>query len=122
TPAMPAGCRSPGPSRSDIAQGRSAGMPAFGALLPDRTIWELVAYVQSLSDAPDHDFGTTTSAAPEPQPIKQVPAGQADSPTPWKDIEPMPPNGEKSGVGVQRPDAPLPPDVQRPAEPPPVAQ
>jgi mono/diheme cytochrome c family protein len=40
-------------------------MPAFGAMLPDRTIWELVAYVQSLSDSPDHSFGTTTSATPD---------------------------------------------------------
>jgi cytochrome c oxidase cbb3-type subunit 3 len=29
----------------DIVQGRFAGMPAFGAMLPDRTVWELVAYV-----------------------------------------------------------------------------
>jgi mono/diheme cytochrome c family protein len=92
----------------DIAQGRSAGMPAFGAMLPDRTIWELVAYVQSLSASPDHAFGITTSTAPDPSAVEQVPAGQADSTTPWKDTEPMPPHGEKNGAGDQPPDAPLP--------------
>jgi cytochrome c oxidase cbb3-type subunit 3 len=91
----------------DIAQGRSAGMPAFGAMLPDRTIWELVAYIQNLSDSPDHSFGITTSATPD-KPVEQVPAGQADSVTPWKDTEPMPPNGEKNSAGEQPPDAPLP--------------
>lgn len=101
----------------DIAQGRSAGMPAFGAMLPDRTIWELVAYVQSLSDAPDHSFGTTTNTVPEPPPIEQVPAGQADSTAPWKDSERMPPHGEKNGAGDQQPDAPLPPGAQQAAEP-----
>ena len=32
-----------------IAQGRPNGMPAFGARVPDQQIWQLVAYVQSLS-------------------------------------------------------------------------
>jgi cytochrome c oxidase cbb3-type subunit 3 len=97
-----------------IAQGRSAGMPAFGAMLPDRTIWELVAYIQNLSNKHATTFGTTT---PEPQPQEQVPAGQIQSPTPWKYTEAMPANGEKDGAGDQRPDAPLPPqDEARPAE------
>ena len=95
-----------------IAQGRSAGMPAYGAMLPDRTIWELVAYVQSLSNMHSPTFGTTTSATPDPQPTEQVAAGQVQSPTPWKYTEPMPANGEKPGGGP--PDAPLPPDAERP--------
>jgi cytochrome c oxidase cbb3-type subunit 3 len=98
----------------DIAQGRSAGMPAFGAMLPDRTIWELVAYVQSISHKPPSAFGTTT---PAPNAIEQVPAGQIKSPTPWAFTEAMPPNGEKNGVGGQRPDAPLPPGVEEGPQP-----
>jgi cytochrome c oxidase cbb3-type subunit 3 len=78
-----------------IVQGRSAGMPAFGAMLPDRTVWELVAYIQSISEKPGKAFGTTTSASPETQPIEQVPAGQMQTATPWQYTEPMPPNGEK---------------------------
>ncbi|HEX3753748.1 MAG TPA: c-type cytochrome [Rhizomicrobium sp.] len=91
----------------DIVQGRSAGMPAFGAMLPDRTVWELVAYVQSLSEAPLKGFGTTT---PAPQPIEQVAAGRTQSPTPWKFTEPMPPEGKKPGTSPQnyQPAAPTP--------------
>jgi hypothetical protein len=37
-------------------------MPAFGAMLPDRTVWELVAYIQSIGETPGPQFGTTTSA------------------------------------------------------------
>jgi cytochrome c oxidase cbb3-type subunit 3 len=80
-----------------IVQGRSAGMPAFGAMLPDRTVWELVAYIQSISEKPGPAFGKTTSANPQPQPIEQVPAGQMQTATPWQYTEPMPPNGEKPG-------------------------
>jgi cytochrome c oxidase cbb3-type subunit III len=79
-----------------IVQGRAAGMPAFGAMLPDRTIWELVAYVQSLSRDPVKTFGKTTSATPS-APIEQVPAGKTDTAMPWQQTEPMPPHGEKSG-------------------------
>lgn len=31
-----------------ILHGRPEGMPAFGAMLPERTIWELVAYIETL--------------------------------------------------------------------------
>ena len=34
---------------SSIAQGRPDGMPAFGSRVPSQQIWQLVAYVQSLS-------------------------------------------------------------------------
>ena len=34
---------------STISQGRPNGMPAFGAKVPSQQIWQLVAYVQSLS-------------------------------------------------------------------------
>jgi len=81
----------------DIVQGRQAGMPAFGAMLPDRTVWELVAYIQSISEKPGATFGTTTSLDPQSPAIEQVPAGRMQSATPWKFTEPMPKNGEKPG-------------------------
>lgn len=81
----------------DIVQGRAAGMPAFGAMLPDRTVWELVAYIQSISKEPPATFGSTTSADPQSPDFEQVPAGQVHTATPWQTTEPMPPNGEKSG-------------------------
>lgn len=83
----------------DIAQGRSAGMPAFGAMLPDRTIWELVAYVRSISEKPPATFGATTAAAPPSPDVEQVPAGKIDTTTPWKFTEPKRPDGEKPDGG-----------------------
>jgi cytochrome c oxidase cbb3-type subunit 3 len=92
-----------------IAQGRSAGMPAFGGMLPDRTIWELVAYIQSISEKPGATFGTTTSLDPQSPDREQVPAGKLETATPWDYTEPMPPNGEQSGSTPQdyHPAAPL---------------
>jgi mono/diheme cytochrome c family protein len=36
---------------SSIYRGRAKGMPAWGSVLPDDQIWELVAYVRSLGGA-----------------------------------------------------------------------
>ena len=38
----------PGKIFNSIAEGRAHGMPAWGTRLPDRHIWALVAYIQSL--------------------------------------------------------------------------
>jgi cytochrome c oxidase cbb3-type subunit III len=82
-----------------IVQGRSAGMPAFGAMLPDRTVWELVAYIQSISQKPGKAFGVTTT--PEAPGTEQVPAERMQTATPWQYTEPMQPNGEKPGSSPQ---------------------
>jgi cytochrome c oxidase cbb3-type subunit 3 len=34
-----------------ISHGRPLGMPAWGALLPDEVIWDLVSYIKSISKA-----------------------------------------------------------------------
>jgi cytochrome c oxidase cbb3-type subunit 3 len=76
-----------------IVQGRSAGMPAFGAMLPDRTVWELVAYIQSISEMPNGPFGVTTSLDLHPPAREQIPAGRMHTASPWQFTEPMPPKG-----------------------------
>jgi cytochrome c oxidase cbb3-type subunit 3 len=38
-----------------IVQGRPNGMPAFGGRVPPQQVWQLVAYVQSLSGNVPHD-------------------------------------------------------------------
>lgn len=35
---------------SSVHGGRASGMPAYGSLLPDESIWKIVAYVESLGD------------------------------------------------------------------------
>jgi mono/diheme cytochrome c family protein len=36
-----------------ILHGRAQGMPAFGSMLPGKTIWELVAYIKTLPEIED---------------------------------------------------------------------
>jgi cytochrome c oxidase cbb3-type subunit III len=40
---------------SSIVQGRPDGMPAFGGRVPDQQVWQIVAYVQSLSGQTPQD-------------------------------------------------------------------
>ena len=40
---------------SSIVQGRPNGMPAYGGRLPDQQVWQIVAYVESLSGAVPED-------------------------------------------------------------------
>lgn len=72
-----------------IVQGRSAGMPAWGAMLPDRTVWELVAYIKSISSDPTKTFGTTTSINPQSPDTEQVSANKEDTSKPWGFTEPF---------------------------------
>lgn len=37
-----------------IMQGRPEGMPAFSSMLPQQTVWELVAYIETLPEIEDH--------------------------------------------------------------------
>ncbi len=66
-----------------IYQGRPHGMPAWGTVLPETMIWDLVAYVKSLSDAPVNEWGTTTSRTSPA--IEQVPKElKPMTPHPWQ--------------------------------------
>ncbi len=66
-----------------LVQGRPNGMPAFGQVLPDQTLWELVAYVQSISKDPVKTFGYTFSLQPQSPAIEQVPADKLQTAQPW---------------------------------------
>lgn len=66
-----------------LVQGRPRGMPAFGQVLPDQTLWELVAYVQSISKDPSKTFGKTLSLQPQSPAIEQVPAEKIQTAKPW---------------------------------------
>ncbi|MGH6749261.1 MAG: c-type cytochrome [Methyloceanibacter sp.] len=87
-----------------IAQGRPTGMPAWGTLLPSSVIWDLVAYIGSISNAPKDEWGTTTSL--DAFTIEQVPAEFQATPTPWQYTEPFSfgqkPTGEvKAGMKTE---------------------
>ena len=66
-----------------IYQGRPNGMPAWGEMLPADAIWDLVAYVTSISSAPDTGWGQTISLSPPSPSIQQVPAELVTTTTPW---------------------------------------
>lgn len=70
-----------------IYQGRPKGMPAWGGSLPEAVIWDLVAYIQNLSNQPNPQWGRTTSA--EALKIEQVPAGTIHSVQPWQHTQPF---------------------------------
>lgn len=78
-----------------IAQGRPNGMPAWGALLPSNVIWDLAAYVQSISNAPESEWGKTTSL--DALKIEQVPAEFKATTDPWKFTEPFTDGQKPSG-------------------------
>lgn len=67
-----------------IYQGRPHGMPTWGAMLPASAIWDLVAYVKSISREPSSQWGKTIAPAP---PQEQVPAEYVTSADPWSHLE-----------------------------------
>jgi cytochrome c oxidase cbb3-type subunit III len=70
-----------------IIQGRPRGMPAWGARLPDSVVWDLVTYIQQISQAPSDQWGRTVS--PTSPKIEQVPAEYQLSTRPWEHTQPF---------------------------------
>lgn len=70
-----------------ILQGRPHGMPAWGGMLPDQAIWDLVAYIESISKEPAAPWGKTTS--PDGFTIEQVPAEFITTVNPWRYTTPF---------------------------------
>jgi cytochrome c oxidase cbb3-type subunit 3 len=68
-----------------IYQGRPNGMPAWGTVLPEDSIWDLVAYIKSLSNAPISEWGMTVSSSSPA--IEQVPSEIKAVPNPWQYTE-----------------------------------
>jgi cytochrome c oxidase cbb3-type subunit III len=66
-----------------IFQGRPNGMPAWGAMLPDTVIWDLVTYVGKLSNEPHREWGRTFSQAPLSPNVEQLPSEKVTTSDPW---------------------------------------
>jgi cytochrome c oxidase cbb3-type subunit 3 len=77
-----------------IRQGRPYGMPAWGELLSPDGIWDLVAYITSISSAPEDGWGQTTSLSASLPAIQEIPAELVSTPEPWMQTEPFG-NGRK---------------------------
>jgi cytochrome c oxidase cbb3-type subunit 3 len=70
-----------------IYQGRPRGMPAWGAVLPDSVIWDLVTYIGKISNEPSQEWGRTFAASPLSPAIEQVPTEQTTTTDPWSDTK-----------------------------------
>lgn len=68
-----------------IYQGRPNGMPSWGAMLPENIIWDLVSYIQSISQAPKTGWGATASH--DAWKIEQLPAEFSQTATPWSQTQ-----------------------------------
>jgi cytochrome c oxidase cbb3-type subunit 3 len=62
--------------RASIADGRPNGMPAFGGMIPDEQLWQIAAYVRSMSGSADKlaassrdDHMRTTPPTTRPSPV-----------------------------------------------------
>ncbi len=77
-----------------INHGAPLGMPAWGTVLPQNVIWDLVSYIESISKFPRPAWGNTISASEHLPGIEQVPAEFKQSATPWDYTEPFS-NGQK---------------------------
>jgi cytochrome c oxidase cbb3-type subunit 3 len=99
---------SPGQIYLSIAQGRPNGMPQWGTALPPKTIWELVAYVKSLSQ-PNPRFEPRTSLGVKPMPGN----------TPHPAAARIPPRGPVHPKPTPKPPYPAP--ASTPGVPPPAA-
>jgi cytochrome c oxidase cbb3-type subunit III len=66
-----------------IHQGRPNGMPAWGAVLPDAVIWDLVTYIGKLSNEPNRQWGRTFAQSPLSPNVEQLPSQQVTTSDPW---------------------------------------
>lgn len=70
-----------------IAQGRPRGMPAWSQMLPEEAIWDMVAYIKSISNEEQETWGRTVSR--DAFTIEQVPAQIISTPEPWAHTRPF---------------------------------
>lgn len=66
-----------------IYQGRPNGMPAWGAVLPDAVIWDLVTYIGKLSNEPSRQWGRTFASSPLSPEVEQLPSELVTTSDPW---------------------------------------
>ena len=72
---------------ASIVAGRPNGMPAFGGRIPDDQIWQLVAFVRSLSGLVRADVA---SGRPDHMRVKPSEQEREDAPPPRPEIVPTP--------------------------------
>ena len=77
----------PGNIYMTLVQGRPRGMPAWGTVLPDNILWDLVAYIRTISNEPTTEWGRTFSK--DSPKVEHVPAEFLSTSNPWKFTQPF---------------------------------
>jgi cytochrome c oxidase cbb3-type subunit 3 len=73
----------PGQIAASIVQGRPNGMPSFAGRIPDDQVWQIVAYVRSMSGqvrkdvAPSRTDSLSSGAPPESRRDREIPQNVA---------------------------------------------
>ena len=70
-----------------IYQGRPNGMPAWGAVLPDNVIWDLVTYIGKISNEPTPEWGRTFSLHPLSPAREQIGSETTTTDDPWSETK-----------------------------------
>lgn len=74
-----------------ISHGAPAGMPAWGDVLPNVVVWDIVAYIETLSQMPSHQWGETTNPAIKEPASEQTPYEFEQTTDPWQHMLPFRP-------------------------------
>lgn len=77
-----------------ISHGAPLGMPAWGSVLPNNVIWDLVSYIGSINKDPTPPWGHTLNLAANEPATEQEPAEFKDTTTPWQYLQKFS-NGKK---------------------------
>lgn len=78
---------------ASIVQGRPQGMPSFGGHIPEDQVWQLVAYVRSMSGQLRKDVAPSRSDTLYPGPPENARPEQAAQPE--KPLQPQQPEGAR---------------------------
>lgn len=77
-----------------IAHGAPQGMPAWGSVLPNNVIWDIISYIESINKDPAKAWGDTFNLSENMPKTEQVPAEFKQTTNPWDYLQKFS-NGKK---------------------------
>ena len=72
-----------------ISHGEPLGMPAWGSILPNNVIWDIISYIDSISNEPSHSWGETINPAINEPAIQEMPYEFVKTTNPWQHTMPF---------------------------------
>ena len=77
----------PGRLYTVISHGAPLGMPAWGSVLPNNVIWDIVSYIENISNDPAKPWGDTFNLSENMPKTEQVPAEFKETASPWNYLQ-----------------------------------